>query len=974
MSFIIPPGRFVKEIAIPDERPWREAASRHADTELVEWMTEVTAADHMLYPLVAAVFSYSPFLSRLLLSYPELLREAHRHGFDAVHTGLLSELERYPVSGGKDAVAGLMHTLRVAKAKLALLIALADMAGAWELENVTAALSGFAKQAVSLALDTLLLGAHENKEISLPSPANPSHGCGIIVLGMGKLGANELNYSSDIDLILLFTPGTLSYRGRQSEQKFMNKLAQDLVHIMQERTRDGYVFRTDLRLRPDPASTPPAINTEAAYAYYESVGQNWERAAMIKASPIAGDSDAGRLFLKNLTPFMWRRSLDFASINDIHSIKRQMDTRQSKDIKVAGHNIKLGMGGIREIEFYTQIHQLIWGGREPKLRSRPTCETLAQLASLGLIEDTTAGTLTAAYSFLRTLEHRLQMVADEQTHSLPTATEDISAIARFMGFANTEQFSDALLGHLRAVHDIYASSFKSAEKLGDVGNLVFTGVSHDPDTLQTLRGMGYVNPETVSEIVMGWHHGSRRSTRTQRARELLTELMPLLLKRLAETANPDAAFIKFDEFLHNLPAGVQLFSLFQVNPHLLGLIADILGSAPNLAERLSKSPHLLDAVIDPEYHDLPSPELLEGQLHNALSLARNFEDRMNALRQFRGEKQFQAGVQLLKGLADARQTGTFLASLADLIIRETYRTVTEEFTQAYGTIEGSRFGIIALGKLGGRDMTFSSDIDLVFVYDAPDMERYSSGEKSFTASVYYNRFAQRLLNAFTARGHDGRLYEVDTRLRPSGAQGLLAVSANALEAYFDESAWTFEYMAFTKARVVYAEGDLAAWLDSFIQRQLAKPHPADRLKKDVADMRERIEKEFNTHNIWNLKYARGGLIDLDFIAQYLLLRHAPTAQGVRPGNAHEIFDWLRAKNLLPAPIADELLDAERFIAQVFNMLRLCADDNFDEAQALPGLKKLLCDSTHMADFDALKNRMIAVEQAVYGHYISLVAT
>jgi glutamate-ammonia-ligase adenylyltransferase len=583
----------------------------------------------------------------------------------------------------------------------------------------------------------------------------------------------------------------------------MNKLAHELVSIMQDRTKDGYVFRTDLRLRPDPASTPPAVTTDAAYYYYESVGQNWERAAMIKARPVAGDMEAGEKFLKSLTPFMWRRNLDFAAINDIHSIKRQMDSRENKNIKPQGHNIKLGLGGIREIEFYTQIHQLIWGGREPSLRLRATCDTMIMLREFGLITEDKEATLKNAYVFLRELEHRIQMVADEQTHSLPDTDAEFKNIAEFMGYENTDKFSGKLLKHLYAVHDIYSSSFKSAENLGDTGNLVFTGTTHDEETLNTLRTMGYTQPEVVSEIIMGWHHGGARATRTKRARELLTEMMPALLKRLSETANPDVAFLKFDEFLKKLPAAIQLFSLFQMNPHLLGLIADIMGSAPTLSNSLSHTPELLDAVIYEDFYaDLPTREQLETQLQEKLKHVELFEDHMEHLRQFRGEKQFQAGVHLLKHMIDAREAGEFLTVLAECMLNQALDAVILEFEKTYGKIPGGRFAIIALGKLGSRELTFLSDIDLVFVYDAPDFEAYSDGEKSFTASVYYNRLTQRLLNALTGMGRDGRLYEVDTRLRPSGKDGSLAVSRQALINYFEGAAWTFEYMAFTKARVI----------------------------------------------------------------------------------------------------------------------------------------------------------------------------
>lgn len=900
-----------------------------------------------MYAATEEKFSYSPYLTHLLRLYPDMVAGDAETAFADVMAALPdATLEQ----------SELMKALRIAKGKLALLTAHADIGGAWPLEKVTRALSDFAQRAVAISLDTLLKAAHTRGDIEVSSAENS----GIIILAMGKLGAYELNYSSDIDLMVFFERDRIGYKGRHNEQHFMNKLAHDLVHILQERTAEGYVFRTDLRLRPDPASTPPAIATAAALYYYESVGQNWERAAMIKARQIAGDKEIGAQFLKNISPFMWRRSLDFAAINDIHSIKRQMDARQSKDIQMRGHNIKLGMGGIREIEFFVQIHQLIWGGKLPGLRTRGTAETLDNLVTLKLVEAAKAETLKKAYVFLRTLEHRLQMIDDEQTHDVPETDEGIARISAFMGFASVAEFEKTLLQELAAVHDIFAASFRSAEKLGDSGNLVFTGVTHDPDTLATLTALGYANTETVSEIIMGWHHGSCRATRTKRARELLTELMPTILKRLAETANPDVAFLRFNEFLRHLPAGVQLFSLFNQNPQLLGLIADIMGSAPTLADRLSKSPGLLDAVLYSDFYEtLPDAAQLQKQWRELGTDAWDVEEKLNGLRRFRNEKQFQAGVQLLKGMIDAKQAGHFLSDLADVMTQELLQIVAQEFEKSHGRAQGAQFAVIGLGKLGSRELTFHSDIDLIFVYDAPANEH----------SAYFNRLAQRLVNAFSAMEREGRLYEVDTRLRPSGGQ--LAVSMEGLRKYFEESAWTFEFMAFTKARVVAGDATLLQTLEAFIHAQIIRPRDPEKLKADVMDMRDRIASTHGTKNPWDIKHVRGGLIDIDFIAQYLLLLHAPKLAGAAVGPASSIYHWLKENGALPETSANTLIEADRFLGQLFNMLRLCNDGVLDETSALPGLKKLLCDSLKVPDFDTLREQLIAVEQEVYAQYSAL---
>ena len=961
---------------------WLDIAREQTGQMLKDWML-TAPQDKTAGPLMAAIFGNSPYLSRLLLSYPQVLYDFITLGADKCHAVVITELAA--IDPAVEDYSALMQNLRQMKGKLALMVALADLSETWALSQITQALSAFAEQCLQNAIDTILTRGARLGEIELSNPVAPSEDSGVIMLGMGKLGGQELNYSSDIDIIIFYEPGKLRYKGRHNEQYFMNRLAHDLVQIMQERTPSGYVFRTDLRLRPDPASTPPAITINAAYYYYESVGQNWERAAMIKARPVAGDIVAGNQFLKGIAPFMWRRSLDFASINDIHSIKRQMDSKQSKNITPAGHNIKLGMGGIREIEFYAQIHQLIWGGRQLSLRTKATCETLNALEKFGLIDGDCNSMLRDSYAYLRKLEHRLQMINDEQTHSLPDTAEGIEHVACFMGYPDTQSFEKDLIETLTKVHAVYASSFKNtsdtqAAHLGGIGNLVFTGTVHDPDTLATLRSMGFAAPEIVSEMVMGWHHGSKRATRTKRARELLTELMPQLLTSIANTANPDTAFLKFNEFLTNLPAGVQLFSLFHINPHLLQLIADIMGSAPTLADTLSKTPSLLESVLYEDFYEsLPSKENLSQQLDELLASlkeedANYFEEYLNRLRQFRNEKSFQAGVQFLKHMITCQNVGIYLADLADVIIQKTLASVMAEFAKTYGTIPDSQFAIIGMGKLGSHEMTFTSDIDLVFVYSVADFDAVSDGEKSFGASVYFNRLAQRFLGALTSMGTGGRLYEVDTRLRPSGAQGLLAVSTQALTHYFEEMAWTFEYMAFTKARVVSGSPAIKETLDHFICSLLSKPRDLEKLRADASDMRKRIAKEHPGVNAWDIKYVQGGLMDIDFIAQYLLLHHATITQGANTGSASQSLKWLEKMGCIPASFSHELIDADSFMSEIFHMLRLCSAREFNEDSAPEGLKKLLFESVKEPDFSTLTARLIQVEQTVHGHYIAVLGS
>ncbi len=598
--------------------------------------------------LLVAVFGNSPFLTQCCLHEAEFLRLVLERGPDAAFAELLAGLDRQCRGRGDEPRANtdvLMRELRIAKRRAALLIGLADIAGLWPLERITAALSDFADAVLGATTRHLLRNAAAAGDIALADDGDVEAGSGLLVLGMGKLGARELNYSSDIDLILLFDADRVRYTGRTTIQQCFARLARDLFRILDERTADGYVFRADLRLRPDPAATPPAVSVEAALNYYESTGQNWERAALIKARPVAGDRVGGAAFLRELKPFLWRKHLDFAAIQDIHSIKRQINAhRGGARIAIAGHNIKLGRGGIREIEFFAQTQQLIWGGRLPELRVSGTCEALRALARAERIQPAVAEEMVASYGFLRRVEHRLQMVDDAQTHSIPGDAEGIRRLAIFLGYPSESAFTGELRHHLMQVERHYADLFEEAPSLSGSGNLVFTGIDDDPETLATLRRLGFAEPPAVAAAIRGWHHGRYRATRSQRAREILTELVPALLKAFGGTANPDSAFTRFDQFLGRLPAGVQFFSLLHANPALLDLIAEIMGGAPRLAEQLARQPILLDGVLSSDFFAPPADQATLGaELARALAAARDFGDVLDIARRSTNDRKFQIG-------------------------------------------------------------------------------------------------------------------------------------------------------------------------------------------------------------------------------------------------------------------------------------------------------------------------------------------
>ena len=909
--------------------------------------------------LLEGAFGNSAYLARLALRDPVGLTEYFASGPGALVAGAAAMALAV---GDLDDEAEAMAQLRRAKRRAALAIALADVAGDWNLEAVTGALSRFADAAVKGALRFLLAQAAARAGQAGRDPETLEADTGLIVLAMGKYGAFELNYSSDIDLVVFYDAARFPFAKKGDPRGAAVDIVRGLVRLIAERTGGDYVFRVDLRLRPDAGATQVAISTDAALDYYEAMGQNWERAAMIKARACAGDPRVAADFAAGIAPFIWRRNLDFAAIADIQSIKRQIHAHVGHgEIAVAGHNIKLGRGGIREIEFFAQTQQLILGGRNRRLREPGTVAALAALAGEGVISPDTAGDLTRAYRFLRTLEHRLQMVADEQTHTLPADDAGLVHIAGFMGFASRDDFAAALTRTLQTVQDHYAQLFESEPELSAAqGSLVFTGVEDDPETLSTIAAMGFRDPAHVSGAIRGWHHGRIRAMRSQRARELLTQLTPAILNALGGTADPDAAFAGFDRFLSNLSSGVQLFSLFLARPHFLRLLARIVGSAPRLATHLARNTATLDALLDADFlSSLPDQAALQAAL--ARQMGSGYEDALDGARRFAREEVFRVGVQIVEGAARAEAAGPALTAIAETVIAGLLPRVEAELALTAGQVPGGSFCVIAMGKLGGKEMTASSDLDLVFVYDLPDGVEASDGPKPLSPTLYYARLAQRLISALTTPTGAGTLYEVDMRLRPTGNKGPAAVSLKSFVDYHASESWTWEHLALTRARVVAGAPRARAALGEAIRRRLTAPKDGGQVIADARDMRARMAETFSDKNPWDLKYAKGGLVDIEFIAQALQLVHAHAQPEILNSNTIAALHNLQAAGFLADADAAALVAAAQLQHALTQVLRVALDETPKLDEATPGLKALLVQAGEAADFAALEARLFALQ-------------
>ena len=930
--------------------------------------------------LLDALFGNSPYLTELVLRNPSFMSDLWRRGPDEVQRDLDAELDAVKTSArAGQAPTEIATALRRLKSRLSLAIAVADIAGAWPLERITGALSAFASGCLAALVDSILLQLARDGQLAI---GNEPDAAALTVLGMGKLGAGELNYSSDIDLILLYDREAPALADNDNLSRHFVRAARLLVQLMGETSADGYIFRTDLRLRPDPGSTPLAMSVQAAELYYESVGQNWERAAMIKAHPVAGNLPVGESFLRDMRPYIWRKHLDFAAIHDIHSIKRQIDAhRGGGTVKVLGHNVKLGRGGIREIEFFAQTQQLIFGGRNPALRLRGTCESLRALAEAGHVTPATVEELIEAYVFLRTVEHRLQMVDDRQTHSLPDDEAGLAAIATFLGFPDAASFQSALLERLLRVEGHYARLFEEEPSLaGPGGNLVFTGTDDDPGTLTTLRTLGFRDPVAAAGIVRRWHHGRFRSTATARARELLTELMPGLLKALGATASPDQALLNFDQFLGNLPAGIQLFSLFKANPALLDLVAAIMGSAPGLAAHLARRAILLDSVLSPAFYvALPPAADMEAELAQQLAAVEHEQDILDIARRWANDRRFQVGVQQLKAIVRPSAAGEAYADIAAATIAALCERVERRFAEQHGGFAGQRLAVLGLGKLGSREMSATSDLDLIFVYDIPPGMEASDGAQPLPPIQYYTRLSAKIVTALTAHTNEGPLYEVDMRLRPSGRAGPLANSLEGFETYHATSAWTWEHMALTRARVIHGPPALAKRLEEIVRGTLTRPRDPVALVRDVADMRDRIARHAPARSPWDFKHLPGGLFDIDFVAQYLALRHAATRPDLLDPHPAEMLRRAAAAGFIAADDAERLCSARLLLSDVQSVLRLTLNGDeaaFDEAKAPEGQRRLVAETEGARDFTELRSRIgaeTATARAIYERLVEQAA-
>jgi [glutamine synthetase] adenylyltransferase / [glutamine synthetase]-adenylyl-L-tyrosine phosphorylase len=882
----------------------REAAVRRADGTVKEALTRAAAN--------------SPFLARLIEDHPSLVALLEKGDADGALTAALA------LEADNSAA-----TLRLRRQGVALITAIADLNGIWDLTRVTRILSDFADSALDIAIAAAI-------EERVPG-AEPK---GFAVIALGKHGGRELNYSSDIDPIFLYDPETLPHREREDVADSAVRIGRRVIELLSARDENGYVFRVDMRLRPSPEVTPIAIPVEAAISYYESSALAWEQAAFIRSRVAAGDRALGEYFLKAIQPFIWRRSLDFGQIANIRQMSGQIRDHYHQGQEIGpGYDLKRGRGGIRECEFFAQAHQLIHGGRDPALRVADTRAALALLAERGRISGHDAATLSEAYQLLRTIEHRLQMLDDRQTHSLPEDAVELDRAARLQGLKSGDELIALLQPVVTEVGEIYdglaGEEGETERRLSDDGLPLE----------EQLEAMGYAEAASVAQRLARWRSGQLRAIRSSSAREAFEAVLPAIMEALAEAPDPETALARFDNMIEALPSAINFFRLLGARPGLLKLLADVLSYAPTLADALARRSELLDGLIDASALELPeSIEVLVAELDARIG-DQDYERLLDTVRAFVGEKRFAFGVQLIEGRQDPLDVSRAYSQLAEVAVRRLTGATVAEFEDTHGKVPGGELVILALGRLGGQALTHASDLDLILLFTG-ETGVESDGRRPLGATQYFNRLAQRVVGALSVQTASGALYEVDTRLRPSGAQGMLCVSVESFAQYQREEAWTWEHMALTRARVVYGP---SAEVEAAIGEVLRRQRDPAKLRKDIVAMRAEMAEHKPPKGELDVKLCPGGLVDAEFCIHALQLEHRTGFHPQLRNAARELID---TGHLPPA-----FAGAQDLLARLLVMLRLVAPDSAVPPE--PG-QMLVASALGFADWAEL---MAAVEAA-----------
>ncbi|EMD82911.1 bifunctional [glutamate--ammonia ligase]-adenylyl-L-tyrosine phosphorylase/[glutamate--ammonia-ligase] adenylyltransferase [Pacificimonas flava] len=856
---------------------------------------------------------YSPFLRGIVRRRPDWPRALMDEGPDAFLAPALAA----PFHGTEEEIRG-------RRQRTAFGAAIADLSGVYDLTAVVRALSDFADLAIDWAVRTAI-------SERIPG-ARPE---GFVALALGKLGSRELNYSSDVDLLYLFDGDRLPMRSGDDPAEAANRIARRISELLQRRTAHGYVARVDLRLRPDAEAFGIATPVRRAEIYYQGEALTWERAAFIRARPVAGDIAMGEQFLRTIQPFIWRRSLDYTAVQAIEDVSlRIRDHAKGPERFGPGFDLKRGRGGIREIEFFAQAHQLIFGGRDESLRMPETRAALIALSAGRRIQVEDAAELSATYEALRNAEHRLQMVDDEQTHSIPARKEEREALAGLAGCSSFAAFAEPLLPRIEHAAARYEAFTSSA---------AHPAVPRGKALASWLREQRLAAPKELATLIAKWREGAYRSLRSDPAQRELENALPVLAEAFGHLTAPHNALRRFDDMLSRMTSAVRFLALTTANPGIANLLARVMGHAPMLAGKLARRPELLDVLIGADLDHGASAADYRKQAERHVARSGDLEEALDAIRRWSGEQRFRIGVSLLERRIDPLDGARAYSDIADAALVALMPAVELAMAAQHGKLPGGAVPIVlAFGRYGGRLLTDQSDLDLVFLFsgehDAP-----SDGEKPIGATTYFNRLFQRFVSAVTVPTAAGPLYEVDTRLRPSGSDGLLAVSVDTFTDYQRQRAWAWEHMALTRARLVL--GDAAAQeVFTGIEAGLYQERDAGELMRRVIDMRADMDRAHPQSGPLDVKRGRGGLIDLEFIVHYLQLS---MQTGFNP-DLRLAIDALASAGLL----SGEMGEAHDLLARFLVLSRLVGDEAEGRNSAMT--RAMVAEACHRAGWDDMK--------------------
>lgn len=898
----------------------------------------------------------SPFLTTILCRDPAYfhqlfirkvidLRRSEREMLGLLRAQLPPDLD-YP---------GLFPLLRRFKFMEILRIAARDLVGLAPLEEVTEELSSLAAASLQIAYEVArakLVAEHGLPLMRTPDGLREAE---MTIMGMGKFGGRELNFSSDIDLIYFYSSdqgetagvpdGQGVTKGKESLHAFFTKLGEMISKALSQVSADGFVFRVDLGLRPEGKSGDLACSLRSAATYYEYWGQSWERVAMLKARPVAGSLSLGEQILKAIEPFIYRKYLDYNLIEDMMAMKKKIDASLVRE-REGEYNIKLGRGGIREIEFFIQALQLVYAGRNPLLRERNSLKALQSLRDARLIGDEDASALSEAYRFLRTVEHRIQVVQERQTHSLPRKEEEMLALARRCGYLRGNglaTFSAQLEQHRQRVSAIYGDLFLSRdEKLKEEVRpeiLHFFDRNADPDYIKDmLAERRFENVDAAYENLLLLRDGPPRTPLTERARRLLEKISPLLLQEIFASPDPDLALNNLERFLCAVGSRSAVYALLAENREILKLLVSLFGTSEFLSKIFIGHPELLDGLVARSYASyIKNREVMETELNGMLDAADDLEERLDVLRRYRCEEFLRIGMNDIYGKLGQSELTYQLTALAEVCLAAACRLAKKElarfgrpcYRDADGDQRQAHFAVVAMGKMGGNELNYHSDLDIIYIYD---YQGYTDGEKQISNHEYFAKLGQKIISILTTLTREGYVYKIDTRLRPSGNAGPLVTSIESFRNYHRDEAQIWERQALTKARVVYGDERLRRAIEEVLRSTVYGAGADDTVRREIRRLRARMEVELAKEKAgsYNIKTGRGGIVDIEFLVQYLQLCHGRHHPEIRSTNTLLALKAMRLCDVIGEEQSAVLQTGYKFLRRLENRLRLIHDYSIND--------------------------------------------